>query len=143
MLQGWVGITTSFQRSFPDKNFSVAIIASTYPFPPIAVNGLPFSIANQESLSVAQNLPLLRLASRKFPGHLVIQNNSLYVTEPAQPQTIHAAQSLGTMIAFQTNEDLPPSNDKQAACGGPGAASWVCSSHVKRGALTWKGGPGA
>ena len=120
LLQGWDAITSSFQKHFPDKYFSVAIIAVTSPFPPIAEDGSAFTVTNHESLSVSQNLPLLTLASQKFPGHLVIQNNTLYVTEPAQPQTIHAAQSLGTMIAFQTNEDLPPNNDKRAACGARG-----------------------
>ncbi len=121
LLQGWDSVTSCFQRNFPDKVFSVAIIASTFPFPPIAEDGSLLSVAHSESLSVAQNLPLLTLASKKFPGHLVIQNNTLYPTVPAQPQTVHAAQSLGTMIAFQTNEDLPPAKDKQAACGnGPG-----------------------
>ena len=120
LLQGWNAITSSFQKHFPDKYFSVAIIAVTYPFPPISEDGTTFTVTNHESLSVSQNLPLLTLASHKFPGHLVIQNNSLYVTEPAEPQTIHAAQSLGTLLAFQTNEDLPPNNDKRAACGGRG-----------------------
>jgi hypothetical protein len=120
LLQGWDAITSSFKKSFPDKCFSVAIIAITNPFPPIAEDGSIFTITSHESLSVSQNLPLLTLASQKFPGHLVIQNNTLYLTEQAQPQTIHAAQSLGTMIAFQTNEDITSSDGKQAACGARG-----------------------
>lgn len=127
LLQGWDSVTNCFKRNFPDKFFSVAIIASTHPFPSIDENDSIFNVTNSESLSVAQNQPLLMLASKKFPGHLIIQNNSLYVTIPAQPQTIHAAQSLGTLLAFQTNEDLPPANDKRASCGGPGDTT-VCSA---------------
>ena len=106
LLQGWDAITSSFKSSFPDKSFSVAIIASTHPFPPIAEDGT--IISKVRGLGPAQNEPLLRLASRKFPGHLVIQNNSLYAGVAAQPETVHSAQSLGTMIAFQTNLVLGP-----------------------------------
>ncbi len=110
LLRGWDGLTTSFKKSFPDKAFSVAIIASTNPFPPIAEDGsvITGAIPNQ-------NQPLMTLASQKFRGHLVIQNNSLYPDLPAQAETIQFAQSLGTMIAFQTNEDI---TGQGAACGG-------------------------
>ncbi|HEX7587611.1 MAG TPA: hypothetical protein VF478_04785, partial [Anaerolineae bacterium] len=113
LLHGWDGITSSFKKSFPDKSFSVAIIASADPFPGIAEDG---SVINGKIPN--QNLPLLTLASQKFPGHLVIQNNSLYPDLPAQPETIQSAQSLGTMIAFQTNEDIV---GQGAACGGRGS----------------------
>jgi hypothetical protein len=101
LLQGWDAITSSFKTNFSDKSFSVAIIASTNPFPPIAEDGSV--ITKTRGLGPAQNGPLLQLASLKFPGHLVIQNNSLYAGVAAQPETVHSAQSLGTMIAFQTN----------------------------------------
>jgi Beta-galactosidase len=40
LLRGWDAITTSFQKNFPEKYFSVAIIARTdTPFPPIAEDG--------------------------------------------------------------------------------------------------------
>ena len=39
LLKGWDETTGSFKKSFPDKSFSVAIIAGTNPFPPIAENG--------------------------------------------------------------------------------------------------------
>ncbi len=119
VLQGWDAITSSFKKSFPEKYFSAAIIAVTNPFPPIAEDGSVMTVASHESLGVSQNLPLLTLASRKFPGRLIIQNNSLYITEPAEPQTIHAAEALGTMLAFQTNEDLA-STYGGAACGARG-----------------------
>jgi len=112
LLKGWDGTTGSFKKSFPDKFFSVAIIASTNPFPPIAEDGsvIKGTIPNQ-------SLPLLDLASKKFPGHLVIQNNSLYPGVPAEAETIMSAESLKTMIAFQTNEDI---KGQGAACGGKG-----------------------
>ena len=113
LLQGWDAITTSFQKSFPDKSFSVAIIARTNtPFPPIAEDG---SVMTGDIPDLSG--PPLTLASQKFPGHLVIQNNTLYPSMPAQPATIQFAQSLGTMIAFQTNEDLFSSTGKTASCG--------------------------
>ena len=112
LLQGWDGTTSSFKKYFPDKSFSVAIIASANPFPAIAEDG---SIITG---TISQpSLPLLTLAAQKFPGHLVIQNNSLYPDPPAQPETIQSAQSLGTMIAFQTNEDVTAQG---AGCGSRG-----------------------
>lgn len=112
LLAGWDGTTGSFKKSFPDKSFSVAIIASANPFPAIDESGsvIKGAVPNQ-------NLPLLTLASQKFPGHLVIQNNSLYPALPAQSETIDSAQALGTMIAFQTNEEI---SGQGAACGGKG-----------------------
>jgi hypothetical protein len=112
LLQGWDGTTGSFKKSFPDKSFSVAIIASADPFPPIAEDGSIIKGAIPQP-----SLPLLTLAAQKFPGHLVIQNNSLYPDSPAQPETIQSAQSLGTMIAFQTNEDVTAQG---AGCGSRG-----------------------
>jgi hypothetical protein len=119
LLQGWDGTTSAFKRNFPDKYFSVAIIATTYPFPPIADDGSV--ITKVQDLSTAQNLPLLTLASQKFPGQLIIQNNSLYPNVPAQNETVQSAQSLGTMIAFQTNLDFGPAGG--AGCGAPGDAT--------------------
>ena len=56
LLHAWDAITCSFKKSFPDKYFSVAIIDSTYPFPPIDDNGEV--IADTQGLSSIQNLPL-------------------------------------------------------------------------------------
>lgn len=106
LLSGWDSITSLFKENFPDKSFSVALIDSSNPFPPIAEDGSVITNMSPKDLSVAQNEPLVTLASRKFPGHLVIQNNSLYEGVPAQPETIDFARSLETMIAFQTNLDL-------------------------------------
>ena len=122
LLQGWDGITNSFKNNFPDKSFSVANIAGSPPFPGIAENGSMLKGTSQD-----QNLPLLTLASKKFPGHLVIQNNSLYPDVPAQSETVQAVQSLGTMIAFQTNEDI---RGQGASCGVPtgGDRTTPCTS---------------
>lgn len=122
LLAGWDAITGSFKKSFPTKYFSVAIITSTYPFPPINEDGSVITGVNGQTLGSEQNLPLLTLASRKFPGHLVIQNNSLYPGEPAQSETVQSAQSLGTLIAFQTNEELS-ADYGGAACGARGDAT--------------------
>ncbi len=113
ILVAWDSITTSFKRYFPDKSFSVAIIAIADPFPAIDDNDsiITGTVPNQ-------NFPLLQLAARKFPGHLVIQNNTLYPNISAQPETIASAESLKTMIAFQTNQDIAFPTGKGAACGG-------------------------
>ena len=109
LLKGWDGITDAFKQSFPDKIFSIAIIASAPPFPAIAEDGSLIKGAVS-----GQSLPLLSLAAQKFPGHLVIQNNSLYPNDPAQSETIQDAQNLHTLIAFQTNEDIKAQG---ASCG--------------------------
>jgi len=104
LLWGWSNILVSFQTHFPDKSFSVAIIALTNvnAFPPIDDNGVITNIAPAD-----QNAPLLALASQMFRGRLVIQNNSLYPDRAAMSQTVNSATSLGTLIAFQTNENGP------------------------------------
>ncbi len=117
LLQGWNASTDSFMKYFPDKSFTVALIDSGNPFPAIAENGTIIPFVHPADLSPSQNLPLMTAAAQKFPGHLVIQNNSLYPTVPAQPETIQSAQGLGTMLAFQTNEDLPSPTGKIAGCG--------------------------
>jgi hypothetical protein len=114
LLSGWSNILFSFKTHFPDKSFSVAIIALTNvnPFPPIDDNGVITNIVPAD-----QNRPLLALAGQLFRGRLVIQNNSLYPDKPAMSQTIQSAQSLGTLIAFQTNENGPgASADCEGAC---------------------------
>jgi Beta-galactosidase len=115
LLQGWDGITNSFKKSFPDKTFSAAIITTAQPFPPIAEDGSVVTLINSTYIT-SQTQPLVTLASQKFPGHLVIQNNSLNPGVPARAETIQFGQSLGTFTAFQTNLDLGP--DGGAACAG-------------------------
>ena len=85
LLQAWDAITNSFQKNFPDKHFSVAIITNPpqVPFPPIAEDG---SIINNNLPD--QNQPLLQLASKKFSGRLVVQFNYLFPGQPANPFVI-------------------------------------------------------
>ncbi len=115
LLKGWDALTNSFQKSFPDKYFSVAIIASTHPFPPIGEDGSVIKFTDGKALSVTQNLPLLTLASQKLAGHLIIQNDTLYPGVTVPDQTVQSGQSLGTLTAFQTNLDFGP--DGGASCG--------------------------
>lgn len=98
LLQGWDAITSSFQKSFPDKTFSVAII-STNAFPPIAEDGSVIKGGAGDQFT-----PLLSLANQKFAGRFVVQYNFLMPGEPANPAVTNAAHTLGTMVAFQTNE---------------------------------------
>jgi uncharacterized protein (TIGR03437 family) len=115
LLHGWDAATSSFKKSFPDKYFSVAIIASTHPFPQIAEDGSIIKFTDGAALSVTQNLPLLTLASQKFPGRLIIQNDTLYPGVTVPNQTVQAGQTLGTLTAFQTNLDFGPAGG--ASCG--------------------------
>lgn len=112
LLGAWDQITGSFQKSFPDKAFSVAIIP-TNAFPPINENGTIVK-ANPPD----QNTPLLTQSSQKFPGHLVVQFDFLMPGEAASPAVVQAAQTLGTLAAFQTNEYLG-STGQGAACSEP------------------------
>ena len=117
LLKGWDAITSSFKTSFPDKYFSVAIIASTHPFPQIAEDGSIIKFTDGQALSVTQNLPLLTLASQKFAGRMIIQNDTLYPGVSVPDQTVQAGRALGTLTAFQTNLDFGPAGG--ASCGPP------------------------
>jgi len=130
LLQAWDEITDSFKRNFPDKSFSVAIIPpGLSPFPPIDEDGsvITGTVPDQDE-------PLLALASRKLPSHLVVQFNFLLPSEKeggqaANPTVIQAAETLGTMAAFQTNNWLA-ANTKEAgaACGGKVTNSTPCTA---------------
>ena len=115
LLSGWDSLTSSFKKTFPDKYFAVAIIASTHPFPQIAEDGSIIKFSSGATLSVTQNLPLLTLASQKLAGQLIIQNDTLYPDNPVPDQTVQSGQTLGTLTAFQTNLDFGPSGG--ASCG--------------------------
>ena len=115
LLNAWDAITSSFKKHFSDKYFAVAIIASTHPFPPIAEDGSVIKFTDGKALSVTQNLPLLTLASQKFAGQLIIQNDTLYPGTPVPDQTVQSGQNLHTFTAFQTNLDFGPGGG--ASCG--------------------------
>jgi hypothetical protein len=121
LLQAWDKITGSFQKSFPDKSFSMAIIPQN-PFPRIAENG---SII--KGTLPDENQPLLALASQRFPEHLVVQFNFLMPGEPASPAVIQAAQTLGALAAFQTNEYFG-STGQGAACSEPVTHPTPCTA---------------
>jgi hypothetical protein len=109
LLRGWDAITDSFLTSFPDKSFSVAIIPQGA-FPPIAEDGSIITGTVPD-----QNRPLLKSASEKLPGHLIVQFDFLLPGVAASAEVIHAAHNLGTLAAFQTNEWL---GGLGAACTG-------------------------
>jgi hypothetical protein len=123
LLQAWDGITKSFQKSFPDKAFSVAIIPANA-FPAIAEDGTKIKGTVPD-----QNVPLLSLASQRFPGRLVVQFNFLMPGEAASPAVIAAAQTLGTMAAFQTNEYLGQTG-QGAACSEPVTNPTPCTAQT-------------
>jgi hypothetical protein len=137
LLQAWDKITDMFAVNFPDKIFTLPIIPSAsgngnreYPFPPIDDNGCAYqppwpagtavSCTNPASSPSSfppvpdQNAALLSLASRKFPGRLVVAYQNLDLRFPAQPYVLYAAQTWGTMSGFQTNDYIGPF--QQAAC---------------------------
>ncbi len=112
LLQAWDQITNSFLKSFPDKSFSVAIIPQNA-FPPIGEDGSVIKGTPPD-----QNQPLLSLASHKLPARLIVQFNFLMPGEAASTTVTQAAQSLGTMAAFQTNNYFG-STGQGAACSEP------------------------
>ena len=121
LLQGWNAILTSFQNNFPDKSFSVSIIPSN-PFPAISDSGSVITGTVPD-----ENQPLLLAASQKFPGRLVVQFDFLMPGEAASAEVIQAAQNLGTMAAFQTNEYLG-STGQGAACSEPVTNPTPCTA---------------
>jgi len=121
LVQAWDQITNSFQKSFPDKPFSVSIIPQN-PFPAIGQNGAAITGTVPD-----QNQPLLQLASQKFSGRLVVQYDFLMTGEAASPYTIQMAQTLGTPIAFQTNEYLGQTGGG-AACSEPVSNPTPCTA---------------
>ena len=121
LLQGWDQITSSFQKSFPDKSFSVAIIPQNA-FPQIAEDGSVIKGGSPD-----QNQPLLSLASHKFAARLVVQFNFLMPGEAASPAVIGAAQTLGTMAAFQTNNYFG-STGQGAGCSEPVTNPTPCTN---------------
>lgn len=123
LLAAWDATTTSFQKYFPDKAFSVAIITNPpqLAFPTIDENGAIMTGAIPD-----QNASLLPLAAQKLSGRLVVQFNFLLPGTPANPFVVAAAQNLGTMAAFQTN-NFYSLTSQGAACGGSPDAPTPCT----------------
>ena len=121
LLSAWDKITTSFNKSFPDKPFSVSIIP-TNPFPAIAEDG---SVIHGNVPDA--NQPLMALASQKFPGRFIVQFDFLMPGEAASPAVIGYSQTLGTKVAFQTNEYLGQTG-QGAACSEPVTNPTPCTA---------------
>jgi len=121
LTNAWTAITNSFKKSFPDKTFNVAIIPANA-FPAIAEDGSVIKGTPPDP-----NPALLALASQKFPHHLVVQFDFLMPGEAASPEVTSAAQTLGTMAAFQTNEYFGQTG-QGAACSEPVTNPTPCTA---------------
>ncbi len=118
LLQGWNAVLASFTKSFPDKSFAVSIIPNDA-FPGIAEDGSVITghIGDEDE-------PLITSASQLLPGRLVVQFDFLMPGEPVSTVVTNAAQNLGTMAAFQTNEYLGPQG---AGCSEPISTTIPCT----------------
>ena len=115
LLFAWSNIVASFNASFPDKTFCVAIIPNPpqVPFPPIDDNTNLITTTNLPD----QNAPLLQLAAQMLPGRFVVQFNFLMTSNAPNPAVPAAAQNFGTLTAFQVNNWFAASS-AGSACGG-------------------------
>jgi uncharacterized protein (TIGR03437 family) len=121
LLQGWNAVTSSFNKYFPDKSFSVAIIPNDA-FPGIDQNGNAITGTIGD-----ENEPLLQSASQLLPGRLIVQFD--FLMPGVQPAVVvtNAAQNYGTLVAWQTNEYLGPQG---AGCSEPITTSIPCTSDL-------------
>ena len=114
LLFAWSNLVASFNASFPDKTFCVAMIPNPpqVPFPPIddSTNLITTNLPDQ-------NAPLLQLAGQMLPGRLVVQFNFLMTSNAANPAVIAAANNYGTLTAYQVNNWFAGSG-AGSACGG-------------------------
>jgi hypothetical protein len=150
LLHAWDAITTSFQQSFPDKTFNVAIIPidtgqGQYPFPEIDENGCvfsppvpsnppPYSCLNTGTIGQQDNqlnrvlFDLLSLTSQKFPSHLVIEFENLETNRGASPTVVQAAEEFNQMAGFMTNNYFAASTSTGgAACAGGFSNAVACA----------------
>jgi uncharacterized protein (TIGR03437 family) len=119
LLQGWNSILASFEKYFPGKTFAVSIIPENA-FPAIAEDG---SII--KGIPPDPSQPLLQSASQMLPGRLVVQYDFLMPGEAASTEVTNAAQTLGTLAAYQTNEYL---GGLGAACSEPVTNPTPCTA---------------
>ena len=116
LLSAWSNVVASFNSSFPDKSFCVAIIPypPQLPFPPIDDHGQIIT-----NLPPDQNQPLLQLAGQMLPGRFVVQFNFLITGANSNPAVPAAARSYGTLTAYQVNNwDAALGGASGSACGG-------------------------
>jgi len=135
LFSAWDAITDSFQRSFPDKFFNVAIIPidtgqaanPSFPFPEIDDNGciyVPPVSTNDVNACVSQfavpdqNQPLIELASRKFSGRLLVEFENLDLNKSASSTVVQYAETLGTATGFMTNNYFGQETGGAACSGG-------------------------
>lgn len=153
LMSGWTSAMQSIKRDFGDKYLNVALIATDggpqstnrngqFPFPMIDDFGCVYQnfIPNNFTITWTtppcwdpatqmpdQNLPLMKLASKMFPGQLVAEvenldfefKNHTPQPAPAHPNVVSYAETLGTIPAFQTNDYLAPFPQRNG-----GAACW-------------------
>ncbi len=119
LLQGWNAVLGSFMKSFPDKSFAVSIIPNDA-FPGIAEDGSAITGTIGD-----ENDPLVMSAAQQLPGRLVVQFDFLMPGEAAAAQVVDAANNLGTMAAFQTNEYL---GGQGAGCSEPITSTMPCTA---------------
>ena len=119
LLRGWNAVLGSFQKSFPDKSFTVSIIPNDA-FPGIAEDGSAITGHVGD-----ENEPLLMAASQQLPGRLVAQFDFLMPGEAASTEVTSAAQNYGTFAAFQTNEYMGPQG---AGCSEPITSTLPCTA---------------
>jgi uncharacterized protein (TIGR03437 family) len=121
LLQGWNAILGSFLKYFPDKSFAVSIIPNNA-FPGIAEDGTAITGTIGD-----ENDPLIISAAHQLPGRLVVQFDFLMPGEAAASQVVDAANNLGTLAAFQTNEYLGPQG---AGCSEPITNTIPCTADL-------------
>jgi len=119
LLQGWNAVIGSFKKSFSDKPFAVSIIPNDA-FPGIAEDGSAITGHIGD-----ENQPLLMSASQQFAARLVVQFDFLMPGEAASTEVTDAAQLLGTMAAFQTNEYF---GNEGAGCSEPVTSAMPCTA---------------
>jgi hypothetical protein len=150
LKRAWDAITTSFQKSFPDKTFNVPIIPiatgnDQNPFPEIDDNGCVFADfvpANDPNVSCVDPAPtsfqndrlkqvlfdMLQLASQKFPNHLIIEFENIETNKPASPTVVEAAEDFNTMTGFMTNNYFAAKRATGgAACSGGFSQPVACT----------------
>jgi len=123
LLSAWSNVVASFNASFPDKTFCVAIIPvpPQVPFPPIDDNGDLITNTLPD-----QNQPLLLLASEMLPGRLVVQFNFLMASNAVNPAVPAAAVNYGSLTAFQVNDWYGSFGPVGSACGGTAQVPSPC-----------------
>jgi hypothetical protein len=120
IMTAWHSIVASFATNFPDKVFGVSLIPTSGAFPPLDENGAIITGARPDLTQM-----LLASASQTLPGRLIVQYDFLMPGESASPDVVLAAQTLGTMAAFQANEYL---GGQGSGCSEPVTNPAPCSA---------------